>query len=517
MTTQILRPTLLALSLSLGLTATPASAEAPSLTIAMRSGMPNVVPDPRARMNGWFGNRSGISETLLGLDYEMRLVPRLAETWENTAPDTWVLTLREGVRFHDGGLVDAEAVKASFDVLGIERHEGHNPRLLRLLDLAAIEAEGMTVTFRTNTPNAAFPWSLTEPSAAVLRPEGTAELPLIATGPYVFVSNEPDRRTVVRAFADYWGSAPQLSEIRFDVIPDAQTARLALEAGDVQLTVNFPETDFARLARDGAGDLQLFSAPTTRLFFMAANLRSGPMSELAIRQAVSMAIDREILAEISAGAVGAAPARGLFPSVMAAWDNPAAALVDDAAQAAAILDAAGIVDTNGNGIREWQGQDIVLQLATYEGRAALRPAAETVQAMLQMIGLGTEVRIAEYDANNAALRDGQIDLHLQAWGTAPQGDPSYFPETLFKSDAGLNDGGYANARLDELLVAGRITFDPAARKVIYDEVQAILMSELPLIPLFHSSQTSVGNGRVEGYRIHPSETYMVTPDLTLRP
>ena len=514
-------PTRLAVMLAASLLtfAPPPSARAEGLamTISLGFGAAEAVPDPRARQNGWHIGRAGITETLLGLDHEMRLVPRLAVAWENASPDTWVVTLREGVRFHDGGAMDAEAVKASFDVLGREGHPGHNPRLLRLLDLASVEADDLRLTFRTNAPNAAFPWALTEPSAAVLRPEGTMDLPLIATGPYVFVANEPNRRLTARAFPDYWGGAPALSEVRLDTITDLQTARLALMAGDVDLAFGFPETDFARLARDGAGELQLFSAPTARLFFMTANLRSGPLANPAIREAVSLAIDRAALVDIAAGGVGAVPARTIFPEVMGAWINRDATLSDDAARAAALLDAAGATDVDADGFRDWNGAPLTLRLATYEGRAALRPAAETIQAMLGVLGVGVEVRVAEFDANNAALKAGELDLHLQAWVTAPVGDPGYFPETLFQSDAGLNDGGYANARLDALLAAGRTTFETDVRRAIYDEVQAILLDDLPLIPLFHATQTSVGAAKVRGFAIHPAETIIVTPELGLDP
>jgi peptide/nickel transport system substrate-binding protein len=517
MTIHVLRPAIVALGLALHLSPMAALAEAPTLTVSVSFGPSDPVPDPRSRQHGWYTNHAGISETLVGLSHDMQLIPRLATRWENVDPLTWVLHLREGVRFHDGGLMDAAAVKASFDVMAQEGHPGYNPRYRRLLDVASIEAEGMTVTFRTHRPNAAFLWALTEPYAAVVRPEGTAEMPIIATGPYIFVSNEPNRRLSVRAFADYWGGKPQLSAIHLDAIPDAQTARLALESGDVQLVLNYPETDFARLKRDGAGDLQLFSAPTLRLFFMAANLRNGPMSDPVVREAVSLAIDRQALVDIAMGGVGGVPARTIFPLTMESWVNTAAMLSDDATKAARILDAAGIVDTDGNGLREWQGSDIRLRLGIYEGRASFRPASEAIQAMLGAIGLGVEVRLGEYEANNAQLRAGELDLHLQAWNTAPQGDPSYFPETLLQSSAELNDGGYASARLDELLVAGRTTFDPAARRAIYDEVQALLLADLPLIPLYHSAQTAVGNGRIEGFRIHPAENVMVSPALALRP
>jgi peptide/nickel transport system substrate-binding protein len=517
MSSRLLRLALVALGLALPWSPMAASTDAPRLTATVNFGPSDPIPDPRSRQHGWYTNHAGISETLVGLGYDMQLVPRLATSWKNIDPLTWELTLREGVRFHDGSFMDAEAVKASFEVMWQEGHPGHNPRYTKLLDVASIEAKGMTVTFRTNKPNAAFLWALTEPYAAVLRPTGTVELPLIATGPYIFVANEPSRRLSVRAFPDYWGGTPKLSAIDLDAIPDAQTARLALEAGDVQLALNYPETDFARLQRDGAGDLQLFSAPTLRLFFMSANLRSGPMSDPVVREALSLAIDRKAVVDIATGGAGGVPARTVFPLTMQSWVNTAVTLSDDAAQAVQKLDAAGVIDSDGNGIREWKGKDIKLVLGIYEGRAAFKPASETIQAMMAAVGIGVEVRLGEYEANNAALRAGEMDLHLQAWNTAPQGDPSYFPETLLQSTAELNDGGYKSARLDELLVAGRTTFDPAARRKIYDEVQALILADLPLIPLFHGQQTSVGNGRVEGFRIHPAENFMVGPALTLRP
>ena len=105
-------------------------------------------------------------------------------------------------------------------------------------------------------------------------------------------------------------------------------------------------------------------------------------------------------------------------------------------------------------------------------------------------------------------------MHLQAWGTAPQGDPDYFPSTLIATDASSNVG-YSNTELDALLEKGRSLFNTADRQPVYAQVQSIINEDLPLIPLFHKTQVSVGNGMVKGYRIHPSETYLVTPDLTL--
>lgn len=468
------------------------------------------IPEPRGQRHGWYMNHAGVSETLMTLDYDLKLTPRLAESIENKAPDTWVLKIRPGVLFHDGSALDAAAVKASFEGIG-KTEAAANTRLQRLLDIADITADGMTVTFKTKQPNAAFPYALTEPSAAIVR-TGTTAMPIIATGPFQFVSNDPNKRMIVKAFDKYWGGAPKVREIVIDSIPEAQTARLALEAGDVDLVINYPETDFAKLAKANKG--QRFTAPTARLFFIAANTKTGPLADKRVRQAVSLAIDRDAIVEVALGGVGGTRANTIFPQVMTTWTDPALKLPFDVSKAKALLAAAGATPGS-DGILRLNSAPLVLKLAIYEGRPAFKPTSEMVQAMLQAVGIKVEIRNGEYEANDVALKAGEIDMHLQAWGTAPSGDPGYFPETLLKTDAGLNNGRYSNPALDALMAKARVEFDPAARQKVVFEIQSVIADEMPLFPLFHSNQTSVGNGKVFGYRVHPAEAYMGTPVLGL--
>lgn len=123
--------------------------------------------------------------------------------------------------------------------------------------------------------------------------------------------------------------------------------------------------------------------------------------------------------------------------------------------------------------------------------------------------------MGEFGANNDALKAGEIDLHLQAWGTAPQGDPDYFPSTLVATGASYNVSGYSNPELDALLEKGRGLFTTEERQPIYAEVQEIINRDLPVIPVFHKTQVSVGNGKVEGYQIHPAETYFASQELAI--
>jgi len=151
--------------------AAPVLAQQGSLTIAYHTGPANAAPDPRARQFGWLSNQVGVTETLMGLDRDLKLFPRLAETIEQTGPQTWRVTLRDGVLFHDGSPMTAQSVIDSLAPIAEEGHSAHNPRLVALLDLAGIEAvDANTLVFRTNAPNAAFPWTLTESGVTVLGP-----------------------------------------------------------------------------------------------------------------------------------------------------------------------------------------------------------------------------------------------------------------------------------------------------------------------------------------------------------
>ena len=390
---------------------------------------------------------------------------------------------------------------------------GNNPRLLNLLDLKEIKVvDDRTVIFVTNKPNSAFLWALTEPAATVIK-EGTDELPIIGTGPFVFVSATPKKQYVTRAFADYWGGKPKLDGIVMDSISDASAASLALQAGDVDLIPHYSEPDFAELKKKGEG--QLFSNETLRLFFFMARTNEGVLSNKVLRHAISLGLDRDLIAEAALAGVGGTAANGIFPANMKSWVNEDLRLPYDLEKAKQLLDDAGMKDTDGNGIRELNGKDIVIKMRTYEGRAALRPSLEISQQMLMQLGLQVEIAMGEWGTNNDALKAGEIQMNLQAWSVAPQGHPDLFPSSLVRTNAGYNFAGYSNPELDALLEEARAEFDDAKNKPRYDKIQAIINEDLPIIPLFHKTQVSVGNGKVKGYRIHPAETYLASPELDL--
>lgn len=484
-------------------TAVPAAAQEGSLTISIGFGPSAEVPDPRAGYNGWMSNQTGVTETLMGIDYDMNLYPRLAQSIEQVSPTQWKVTLREGVSFHDGSAVTAQAVIDAIAPISQEGHAGHNARVAKLLDLADMTAMGdSVVVFDTNAPNAAFPWSLSEPAIAILGASSEA-YPINATGPFVFKEAVPEQLYRVEANAGYRLGTPGLAEVRVVVSGDPASAALAFEAGEVDMVINYPESDFARIQETGALG---FSAPTARLYFYTVNAASGPMANPLIRKAVSMAIDRNGVVDAVLSGVGGVSAETVFPAGKG-WAADVSVPYDPA-QAEELLAQAGAVKEGGQWMLD--GAPLEIDIVTYSSRAALPPTAELTQAFLAAIGVKANVKVGEWGASNDMMKAGDADLFLQAWVMTPQGDPGGVLETLLKSDGGSNSGKYSNAALDALLDKGRSTFDHDGRKAAYDEVQHIIAKDAAMIPVFHVAQTNVAKKGLTGYAVHPSETYWIT-------
>ena len=194
-----------------------------------------------------FFNESEILDTLIKLDYDMNLVPGLATSWERVSPKVWRLHLRDGVVFHDGTPLTADAVRNS-----LQRVVELLPYAGDLLNIERIEATGpLTLEIETTEPFAALPNQLTDAITVVYAPssfdETGAFVKPVGTGPWQFTDYVKQDRTVVDRFDGYWGEAPTLERIVYRYIPDHNARTLALEAGEIDFATNILPADVARL------------------------------------------------------------------------------------------------------------------------------------------------------------------------------------------------------------------------------------------------------------------------------
>jgi peptide/nickel transport system substrate-binding protein len=261
-------------------------------------------------------------------------------------------------------------------------------------------------------------------------------------------------------------------------------------------------------------DIRIYSKPTNRLCFLFTRVADGPLKNPEIRKAINYAINRQEIIDTVLAGVGGKVGASIFPETLPWCNRDLQAYPYDPDKARSLLAGAGAVDSNKDGTLEIAGQPLVLNMWTYEGRASLKPILELIQSQLSRVGIHTNLKVTRTGSPiNQAMKKGEVNLNLQMWNSAPEGDPDYFISNVFKANAGSNFMGYSNQELDKLTESGKTTFDPAKRKIIYDRIQEIIYNDNPVIVLFYKNMISATYAYVGGFRIHPAEKYLLTPDL----
>jgi peptide/nickel transport system substrate-binding protein len=470
-------------------------------------------PDPGKGSNGWYTSEAGVTETLFVLDFDMNLQPWLAGSFKNISPLIWQIQLKKGILFHDNTPLTARAVKWSIERIIHEKNEMFNKRIHGLLDIRRIIVQDeYTLTFETHGPNACFLYNLTSPETGILGPlSGKGKI--FGTGPFVLEKVIPNDKMIVTGFKNYWGGKPVLDKVCLTTIKSPTTRMLAFESGQIDLAVNFPENDAARISsRKG---VNIVHRPTARLCFFFVRVKDGPLADARVRKAVNYAINRREIVKAVLADVGGVVGASVFPEVLP-WCNRALDPYPyDPEKALQLLEEVGARDSDHDGILELDGNPLCLNMWTYEARASLKPTLELVQAQLAKVGIGARLNVTKKSSPiNRAMKKGEVDLNLQMWNSAPQGDPDYFISDIFTTCARSNFMGFHNPELDQLAAKARTTFDREERGKIYDRIQEIIFDQSPVIVLFHKSMVSALSDHVKNYAIHPAEKYLLTPRIT---
>lgn len=483
-----------------GLSATPAQAakdDPDTLTVAtMWESLPLSMKARRSR----FFNESEILDTLIKLDYDMSLIPGLAVSWTRTSDTEWSFKLREGVVFHDGTPLTAEAV-----VFSLERVIDLLPYAAGLLDVAEIKAEGpLTVKIRTNKPFAALANQMTDAitgiyAASSFDAEGKFVKP-IGTGPFKFVSYAKQDRTVVERFDGYWGAAPALKKVVYRYIPDHAARTLSLEAGEIDLAVNIPPADVKRLS--ASDDFAVYREPAAGLYYMVLNVgENGPLADVRLRTALNLLIDRDALVTHALDGVGApawqffSPSFGLVPG-----DVPRYAL--DPGKAEALLTEAGYAKEDGFWAKD--GQPLSLNLISYSTRTEMPLITEAVANMLAAAGIKSSVKMYTWPGMLGLAKKGEFDAYTVFWTPEMTGHPDLHLKAHFHSDQAMMFNGYADADLDSLLIKARGLDAGQERDAAYGKAMEIIGRDAPVVPLVHKVYVAASHSGVKGFRVHPS-------------
>ena len=440
-------------------------------------------------------------DSLMQLDVAGVPQPWLASSVTVTDDLTeWSVTLVEGVTFHDGEPLTSDDVAFSVEFYTT------NPEASRFArDFSGVTDvvvhDDYNVTFVLSGPSAGFDVGALADAPIIPRHIWeSVELPSehqfgdtnIGSGPYMLTEYVEGQSYRFAANPDYFRGAPAVDELVVIVFADDAGAQAAIRSKGVDVIFErIPPEQIDLLDAQDPLDVILGPEFATQMINYDASKR--PFDDVAVRQAINLAMDRQDIVDtvyLGAATVGSPgwihPGHSVF--------NPGIATVFDPAAANALLDANGYADTDGDGVREFDGQPMSFEIITNASDALRLRIAELTVEMLGAVGIKTEVVPVDtgvwenavwpgFDVNNGR----NYEIAMWGWSPPVQADPLRLPWLVHSSlDQGfLNLTGYGNAEMDELSEALAVEPDPAERKAILGRMQEIIAEDLPFVLLLY--------------------------------
>ena len=395
----------------------------------------------------------------------------LAERWEVKDPNTWIFHLRKNAKFHDGSPVTAADVVHSFNRIRTDPQSKQKQNIAPIASATALDAH--TVRFTTKEPTAPLTEYLFDrfivTSKAIYDkygPDVADRKYPIGAGPYKFKELIPGQRFVISKNLDYPGmkelrQAPD--EMIFRIMREPEQRVTALLNGEIQIAQFIPPHLRERVEKNP--NTKIVSTDSVEIMFLAMSPKFKPWDNKLLRQAVSYAIDRDIIiatllkgeATRLDGPIG--PGQyGYSPNLKPKYEyNPE--------KARQLVKQAGFPN----------GVDV--DYYTPVGRYTLdKQISEAIVPMLNAVGIRTKLQTPDWASLWANVQAGKVPFYYMGRGSVV--DPSVALSQYFET-GGSPRIGYSNPKFDKLLALERQTFDPAKRKKVLSEAMSLLTEEAP--------------------------------------
>lgn len=384
--------------------------------------------------------------------------PSLASEWKQTEPTTWVFTLREGVKFHDGTPLTAEDVVES--VKRIQSVTSAQSPLWK--PVVSVEATGpSTVTFKTDGPLGTLPVNLTllfiVPAKSVSTP-GFFTKP-VGSGPYTVASFVPSSSLKLKRAESYWGDAGKQADIEMPYIAETSSSITSLSTGEVDLLWPIPADQVKEV--EAIGDATVERIPSYVYYFNWFNCSRPPFTDVKVRRAMWHAVDINKIVSTLYGA-GAEVMTAPIPSTVFGYAkqepyeyNPELARK--------LLSEAGMPDGFSTSLMWFAGTG--------------PSATELAQAMISdwaKIGVKVDAQSIEKAQWLQRLNSLDWDMDLQT-NTVTTGDADFTLGRLYTTAA--NRLGYSNKELDTVLDKAHSIGDQSEREKLYAEACKTIWDE----------------------------------------
>ena len=437
------------------------------------------------------------------------IIPGLATEW-SASDDGKIYTfkLREGVTFHDGTPFNAAAADFNFKRMTDPDHPYYDPQVGSTAQGVLKGLKGSKVvddyTFQIELANpnmgfiealASLPNYYMESPAAFEKYGKEVGQHAVGTGPFKLVEWVRGQRTVMARNDDYWGKKPYVDQMIYRPILEPAARAAALKAGEVQIAWDLPVDQVDAFKADSRFDVFLRGIPATKV--IECWQKSGPFSDVNVRKAVNMAINKKAIVDAVYLGTGV-PATNPIPPTQWSYNK---AIKDDAfnpEEAKKLLAAAGLKDGFTTDLWAMPVQ------RPYNPNA--KRIAELMQADLAKVGIKAEIKSFEWGEYRKRMQAGEHQMGMLGW-TGDNGDPDNFLNTLLGCSSAKSNGSnvakFCYQPFEDLIQKAKVVSNPAERTKLYEKAQVIFKEQAPWFTIAHAVQIKPVRKEVIGFKLSP--------------
>jgi len=500
--------TVLAAAFAVSVAAAPGAAwAAKNVTFAVSSALETLDPyNTSSTLNQAVGK--SYYEGLFAFDQDLKIQNVLA-TGYSVSDDglTYTFTLRPDVKFHDGTVFDAAAVKANLD-----RGSNRENRLARYVQFSLIAktevVDPLTVRVTLTQPFSAFINALAHPSAMMISPAALAKhgkdigFHPVGTGPFEFVEWKPAESLTVKKFAGYWKAGyPKVDSITFRTVTDNNTRAAVMQTGEAHIAFPVPYEQAGRLSQNAKLDV-IDHKNSIVARYLAMNVTQKPFDDVRVRHAINYAINKEALIKVAFSGYGSL-LDGVVPQGVD-YAHASGPWPYDVKKAKALLSEAGYPN----------GFETTLWSAYNDGTAV--KAVQFLQQQLAQVGIKTSVEVLESGQRVQRVQqvqkpeDAKVRLYYAGW-SASTGEADWGLRPLFATSSHppvLNNVSYySNAEVDAGIQKALAVTDRAQKTEIYKAVQETIWNDAPWAFLSTQSNVYVKAKALTGVYVQPDASF----------
>ncbi|HEY9698223.1 MAG TPA: ABC transporter substrate-binding protein [Trichocoleus sp.] len=450
------------------------------------------------------------------------LEPQLATALPEISSDglTYKISLREGVKFHDGTPLDAEAMAFSINRF---IQNGGRPAFLLSDRVSSVEATGANeITIKLKEPFAAFPALLAFSGLTPVSPKayeaGSGKFKpntFVGTGPYKLAQFAPDS-VRLDANPDYWGEKPANQGIDIQIISSAANLYNTFRTGGLDVAYQTLDPEQIRSLVDGAkqGGWQVVEAGTNVINYMVLNQKDKPLDNVKVRQAIAAMIDRKLIVDrVFQGQ--AEPLYSLIPNTFPIYKPVFQEKFGDGdmEKAKALLQEAGISESNPLDLQIWYSSSSTTRnLVASTLKASIEQKLPgLVKVKLDSVETATLFGNLDKGTYPTVLLDWYPDFYdadtfVQPFLTCDKGSP-----TTGCQEGQSQSGGsfYYSDRANKLVQQQRSEQDPKTRDQALTQLQDLTAEDVPYIPLWQTKDYVFAKGNIQGVSIQPTQQFLL--------